>query len=325
MDTARSTPAPARPHFVTTSHGQLRVWTLGSGPAVIVLPGLLKSPGQRACECAERLPGCHVIAVELPGLGASSAGTGPALQIAEAALRSWIDGLDQPVALLAFDLAGPLAARLSMLCPRIATRLWLESDRHQQAQDAFSPLQGLELQWDGTHLVRLWSHLRDQDMRDPARPLRARTEGPPYLSAEELDDALLCFGQDTAQYQALWNALAQASPEVGRGIARGDFSHAEALADFGLRTAPLGRLSAAMPAQGIVRQYVDVSRGRVHLRRAGHGPQLLLAFLAGAGSSANLDPLLAGLADRFTVVAPDYIGQGGGLLVFSAISDGTQS
>jgi pimeloyl-ACP methyl ester carboxylesterase len=66
-----------------------------------------------------------------------------------------------------------------------------------------------------------------------------------------------------------------------------------------------------LPAgKGIARQYVDVSRGRVHLRRAGNGGQLVMAFLAGAGSSSNLDPLVHGLSDEFTVVAPDYIGQG---------------
>ena len=152
-------------------------------------------------------------------------------------------------------------------------------------------------------------------MLDPADSRRARTGGT-YLSAEEIDEAVLCFGVDTASYGLHWNHAIDScrSLHLDDPSAQQCSSSDEAVAYLresqpwpsqAIDFAPQER-----PASTVTRDYVQVSRGRVHLRRAGTGPRLLLAFLAGAGSSANLEPLLKGLSHARTVVAPDYIGQG---------------
>ena len=311
MDTARSPAIAPKPLFVDTSLGQLRAWTVGSGPAVVVLPGLLKGPVQRARECAALFPDCSVVVLELPGLGASfplPAGGPPQ---AFEAVADWLGRLDQDVALLAFDFAGPVAHALLEKCPQLVEATWLGKDHVERAARNGHRLSMMGLQWDGTHLTRLWSHLRDQDRLDPANPLRVRIDAEPYMTAEELDEAMLCFGQDPHAYEVLWNFLLDAPTGLPRlrECASGADS-ITALATFARRGPAFAMPPSLTRGQSIVRQYVDVSRGRVHLRRAGEGRQLVMAFLAGAGSSSNLEPLLQGLSDRFTVVAPDYLGQG---------------
>lgn len=300
------------PHFVTTSNGQLRIWTDGTGPALVVLPGLMKGPQWRLRECAAAFPGYAVVVVELPGLGGSSA-VDPATPLdlvdrVAGRLAEWMNELGQGVVLLAFDRTAALAELLVDRCPNIrrAAKVTMAEPYHQ-------PMAPLDLQWDGTHLIRMWSHLRDLDMLSPANRAKVRVDAVPYMTAEDLDEAMLCFAQRPVSYSELWNGLGDrvGRPSTLPGCVT--VSEAETL----LRDALIGEpdftmTSSPPPALGIARQYVDVSRGRVHLRRAGSGRRLLLAFLAGAGSSSNLEPLLKGLSDRYTVVAPDYIGQGDG-------------
>lgn len=252
-------------------------------------------------------PGCSVVVVELPGLGGSFAfDEGDPIQAIEA-VADWVRGLEQGVGLLAFDLAAPAAIRLVAMCQNIVSAVGVGN-----ATSAEHRLPRSGLQWDGTHLTRIWHHIRARDMLDPANPLKVRLDEAPYMTAEDLDEAVLCFGQDPHAYAELWNCLAEMStgasslPQctyLSQAAAQlNDFVPAGAAFAFTSKSPPVG--------PGIIRQYVDVSRGRVHLRRAGNGKELVMAFLAGAGSSSNLEPLLQGLSDRFTVVAPDYIGQG---------------
>lgn len=311
MDTARSSAMAPKPTFVDTALGQLRLWTAGSGPALVVLPGLLKSPSQRARECVAQFPGCSIVVVELPGLGASCPLPEAGPRQAFEAVANWIGALGQDVALLAFDLAGPVAHRVLEQCPGVAEAAWVGKAHLDRAAAQGHRLSSLNLHWDGTHLTRLWSHLRDSDMLDPVNALRVRLDTVPYMTAEDLDESVLCFGQEPGAYEALWNFLLDApagSPRLRECATTADA--ATVLKAFVSRGQSFAMPPSQVQGQGIVRQYVDVSRGRVHLRRAGNGRQLVMAFLAGAGSSSNLEPLLQGLSDRFTVVAPDYLGQG---------------
>lgn len=312
MDDTRNTQAAVQPHFIETPRGQLRVWQVGQGPAVVVLPGLLKGPVQRARECAVMFPGCTILAFELPGIGASFTLPSHLLRESISAICDGLDSLNQSVALVAFDLAGPLAEAVAQRSSKVTVAVWLERARFDHASRNANALQGFGLQWDGCHLVRLWNHLRDHDRLDLRHPLRVRMDAAPYMTAEELDEAVLCFGENPQAYEDMWNFLAgepvtsHRLVECATPLEAVSVVHAALDGHAYFQPAPSPSFSL-----GISRRYVDVSRGRVHLRRAGQGP-LLLAFLAGAGSSANLSSLLHGLSDRFTVVAPDYIGQGDG-------------
>lgn len=59
----------------------------------------------------------------------------------------------------------------------------------------------------------------------------------------------------------------------------------------------------------ITRHFVDVGARRVHYRRAGSGPALLMAHQS-PRSSAELEPLMARWAAHFTCIAPDTPGFG---------------
>ncbi|WP_051330092.1 alpha/beta fold hydrolase [Niveispirillum irakense] len=59
----------------------------------------------------------------------------------------------------------------------------------------------------------------------------------------------------------------------------------------------------------IRRGFTDGPHGQIHYRRAGQGEPILL-FHASPASSKQLEPLIAGLADRFDVIAPDTPGNG---------------
>lgn len=59
----------------------------------------------------------------------------------------------------------------------------------------------------------------------------------------------------------------------------------------------------------IRRGFADGPHGQIHFRRAGQGPTILL-FHASPGSSRQLEPVIAALADRFDVIAPDTPGNG---------------
>lgn len=300
------------PRFITVPDGQLRVWIDGDGPPLVILPGLLRGPVHRTREAAALFPQHKIIAVEMPGLGASSTTTGVGISQAAAAIRHWLMRFHEPINLLACDLAIPVAMKLLDSCEIIRRVALLQARINVEAPAGGRPLADLALENDGTHLLKLWAHLRSQDMLRPDDPLRAR-DGDRYMSAEELDEALLCFGVTPSVYAQYWNeaiesrdAAASLPPRVAQCDSLG--GAALFLADDSPSfNAPLP--GDDLPEEAITRQYVQIGRGRVHLRRAGRG-RLILAFLAGAGSSANLAPLLEGLSESFLVVAPDYIGQG---------------
>ncbi len=61
----------------------------------------------------------------------------------------------------------------------------------------------------------------------------------------------------------------------------------------------------------IRRAFLDLPDGQLHYRRAGPGTASLILLLhASPGSSRQLVPLIAGLAERYDVIAPDTPGNG---------------
>lgn len=99
--------------------------------------------------------------------------------------------------------------------------------------------------------------------------------------------------------------------DIGNSFERKRELIAEAFAEFGAAgAAPSDRDSIGSSA-AISRQFVDGRSGQVHLRFAGDrsAPALLLLHDA-PGSSEQAEPLIARLAERFFVVAPDLPGNG---------------
>ena len=60
---------------------------------------------------------------------------------------------------------------------------------------------------------------------------------------------------------------------------------------------------------GLTRHFVTLGNRQVHYRRMGSGPALL-ALHRLPRSSADLIPFMQDVADRFTVIAPDFAGYG---------------
>jgi pimeloyl-ACP methyl ester carboxylesterase len=228
----------------------------------------------------------------------------------------WLESIPGAHEVVAFDFAMPFAIDLQRTAHCPLKLGWIEANRVDEWPVSEDKLDDLEIVDDGTHLTKLWAHLRRRDMVSPTDVRRARSAGT-YLSSEELDEAILCFGVEPALYSRYWNLATNAARNeqfLSSSFSERFESLEEAsgnLVGSGSAHSKIAISSSVQRSRSrVTRHYVEVSRGRVHLRRAGDGDRLLLAFLAGAGSSINLEPLLTGLSHSRLVVAPDYIGQG---------------
>lgn len=307
------------PHYVTTAQGQMRVWRSGSGPALLVLPGLIAAASVRADTVSRALPGRSVVALDLPGTGGSSAVpvddvAGLARQVAEAAR---ILGLGAcPV--LAFDLCAPLAVALAEGAGpwRPAEILLIDADAAEGWAERGLRPSPLAPRADGTHLAVLWAHLRDAHVLEPRNPRLPAAQGAPLPDPAALDAMLRTAAAAPECYELLWSLCADAMATVEASGAR-RLSGIEELGDALAPTASgpkgVGPLPPTRPfadPMAVWHDYVDTPGGRVHLRRAGRG-RPLLAFQSAPGSSAPLLPLLHGLAgEQREVIAPDYLGNG---------------
>ncbi len=285
-----------RPHYVTTAHGQLRLFSAGAGHAVLVLPGLIRGAAMLAARLASMAPdiGFHVL--ELPGIGGSAGVKVAAAEEAIAAAAERAGLRAAPV--LAFDLAAALCGRLAgpvVAAESQAARNW--------ARLGIAP-PDLTPRADGTHLTALFAHIRDRHVLDPADPDRAAREGETLPDATELDSTVVAAAVRPQAYAALWaRCLKGPLPER-------DLATQAALASLRALKKEAVALPATAPGPGIWCDHMDLPRGRQHLRRAGTHGRLLIALQSAPGSAAPLAPLLDGLSDRRRVVAPDYIGNG---------------
>ncbi len=304
------------PHYVTTAEGQLRVWRSGSGPDLLVLPGLITAASVCADTLSRALPGWTVTVVDLPGTGGSAAVWGEDVPTLARRIADAADALGlPPCPLLAFDLAAPLA--LAMTGPWTPdTVLLVEAETAEGwAARGLRPAP-LAVRDDGTHLAVLWAHLRDTHVLGPRDPRRPAAQGAPLPDPAALDAMLRTAATAPERYEALWSLCLEAMPTVTAAGNAQRFTGVEALGDA-LAPAASGRPAARpLPATrpfadpaAVWHDYVDTPQGRVHLRRAGRG-RPLLALQSAPGSSAPLLPLLHGLAGEREVIAPDYLGNG---------------
>ena len=311
-------PAP-EPAYVTVRGGQVRLFRTGAGPDLVVLGGLALGAAATAASIAEACRGWRVTVLEPPGIGGSAdcefgSPDDIADRLAEA-IR--LCGFGR-MALVALDLAGtfaiPVAGRLARWPDAVCTigmaraRAWLASGR-------VPPPPGPTT--DGTHLPALWTFLRDLHVFEAGDPTQPARDGDPIPSPTVLDATIVAAATRPGGYTALWSACADG---MGRDTAEPrprPFDDLDALArhlgglDVPAGTAPLPRPSPGPPG-GIWHDEIATARGRLHVRRAGHGAGQapLVVLPTGGGSSAQFAPVVTGLARDRDVVAVDYRGNG---------------
>lgn len=278
----------ATPHYVTTPWGQLRLWVAGQGRPVLVLPGLIRAAETVADDLAEQ--GLTAYVVELPS----------EIQLANlrAAIRRVAETLGLAQSVLAYD----LSAALYLGC--VALDSYRAKGWRQLGLIDLDPT----LRIDGTHLTALHAHIRNAHLLTPNDPQRADRGGPPLPDAEALHAATMAAAVKPEFYAALWNdCLRHAATIEGPG------DLAEALAQLGPPPAQV-RLPKPTPAPPISCDYLDVPRGRLHLRLIpGSGRPLVMLHSAPGGSAPLRDlMLMLSLTDGANrpVIAPDYLGNG---------------
>ncbi|WP_460451066.1 alpha/beta fold hydrolase [Alsobacter sp. SYSU BS001988] len=309
-DRARTGPEP-RPHYLTVAGGQIRIWRCGEGPDVAVLHGLTLGAEATAARIAASCPGWRVTVLELPGVGGSAGLASADVASAAASLDAALDACVSPDApLVACDLAIAVAGHL-----RRRPLLSLGAEAAQAWAARGWRLPPLAPRQDGTHLTALWAHLRDAHLFIPDDPTQPAPTGEALPTPEELASTVTAAAVDPAAYERLWSACLDA--------ARVDAPHLEGVRVGGVdalpaalaglaKPSPAPRLPATAPLPGdaVWNQYVETSRGRMHLRRAGGAGRPLLVIPTGGGSSAQFAPVVAGLARGRQTFSVDYLGNG---------------
>jgi pimeloyl-ACP methyl ester carboxylesterase len=294
--------ARATPHYVTTAAGQLRVWSVGDGPPVVVLPGLVRAAAVVAARLAAAAPDLAFRVIEPPGIGGSAEVACDSVEAIVHAVRSAIATLSlEKAPVLAFDLAAPIATALGGPCALVnlaEARAW-----------ACRPLRppALEPRPDGTHLTALFAHLRDAQILDPETGRQAARLGDPLPLPAELDAMLVTAAIRPQAYATLWSSCCAAAKTIDAPAVDLD----AALAFLrGTARGTAKKIPRATPTSAIWRDYVDTPRGRVHLRLSGPDRLPLIALHSAPGSAAPLRSLLAGLGGGRRIIAPDFIGNG---------------
>jgi pimeloyl-ACP methyl ester carboxylesterase len=304
----------AVPHYVTIDDGQVRIWRAGTGPSLVVLPGLAVGAAVTASRLAALCQGWSITAIELPG--AMPKNDAPSLEPMSRHIVATLKvlGLERSV-LAAIDMAAPLAALVTRHIAPPATILVGEGRAQAWTRRAPS-LASLAPRADGIHLAALFAHLRDLDILEPSDRMRPARHGSAYLDADERHATFIAWAADPLAYARMWTLCAA---EIARG--RDNIPGAVACAGADELPTILATIRDSAPhappvpatrssANGIWCDYADIADGRVHLRRAGRQGRPLLVFQSAPGSSAPLCGLIEALATDRQVIAPDYLGNG---------------
>lgn len=308
--------ADPRPHYVTTSRGQVRLWQAGSGANLVALAGLTTAASLKARELAELLPGWRVTVVELPGVGGSSAiafaGADEAAWAVAEALE-WLGG--EPCVLAGFDLSGPVAVLLADRLPTpLAELVMVGGDAARAWATSYVDPGDLSPRQDGAHLTALWSFLRDRHLLDPADRGQPAAAGEPLPDETALSETFVAAMVRPQRFAAIWRNCAEAMRATDTGTARAVSLTADLPAVLAGIALPDARSvvpeTAPLPGRSIWHQYVETANGRIHLRRAGGEGRPTLVIPTGGGSCAQFAPVISGLAEGRSVFAVDYLGNG---------------
>ncbi|RAI00821.1 alpha/beta hydrolase [Acuticoccus sediminis] len=294
------------PHYVTLPGGQIRVWRCGEGPDLLVLAGLTRAAEDEAALVARHAPGWRVTAVELPGVGGSSAYPAPDLATLAEAVRALAGacGLDG-AAVLGIEHGAVLAHAAGIGRRAVAVGL----DRVAGWAGTAQRLPDIAPRQDGTHLTALWSFIRDRHILGPDDATQPARTGDPLPTAEALDRTITAAAVEPERFATLWATLTTAAlPDMPSAATFADLAGTLGAADGPSATAPL---PPTAPREGIWHRYVETARGRLHLRCAGASGPPTLVIPTGGGSSAQFAPVVLGLAAAGRAAfAVDYFGNG---------------
>ncbi len=314
-------PALVQPYFLATPSGPLRLWRGGTGPHLVVLPGLLRSAAVVARTLAEACPDWSLTVIELPGIGGSAAIAPQNVQHIAAVIDDALSQLGvDAAALLAYDLCTPIATALAARRgPCFSVVLQDVASAREWVRRGVCP-PSLDLREDGTHLAALWAHLRDLAMLDPADPLRVSRHGHVIPSSADFDAAVVAAAVVPQRYESLWDCCVEGFQDPSGVHAQPD---AAGLPGYLAGLAPrLPVTLTSVPAattdsqsNGLRHGYVQTPEGRVRVRRAGSGSgggggRSLLMFHSAPGSAEPLEALMQGLATDREVIVCDYLGNG---------------
>lgn len=304
----------SEPSYVATAGGEARIWVAGSGGPVLVLGGLVAAASSRA-DALARIGGATFVVVELPGFGQSVDGTPrPTVESSAHFVTAVREALGLETApILAFDGASAISAvligRNAIAADRVGVvdaalvEQWRAGTAGDTAGNVDSSLarHGTPRS-DGLHLSELWSFLRDRALLSGARVSPSGGELPPVA---ELEAGFLSAIEDPEGYWALWSECIGSGREpLGQRLA--DSAGIESW----IRSAVEPRAWTKPEGGATSRMYVQTPRGRVHCRVRRGGERTVFALASAPGSTEPLTPLLDRLGERFTVIAPDYLGNG---------------
>ena len=306
--------------FVTLgdSSRQVHYRRAGSGRPVVVLPAAPDSSlAAEPFSTGIAARGQTVFALDTPGYGESDPlpGVDPSMEDFADALSSTFDALGLECADVVGSGSGAtLAVAFAVRHHRRVRSLVLQEPVTSQPEELawmqsnFTP--SLAPEWDGSHLLRAWMIRHDMHVfrpwfaRTPAARLNSSLPSTAELHREFVD--LLRAGER-------WGDADQAAFRFDLPAALGNV-RVPILGRFGeTETHQNGRAperSIASRRPGFTREYVDVSFGQVHLRRAGPVGVPLLMLHASPSSSRTVLPLAEMLSQQRPVVAMDISGFG---------------
>ena len=308
----------AVPHYVTIDDCQMRIWRAGAGPGLAVLPGLAVGAAVTASRLAALCPGWSVTAIELPG--ALLTEDAQSLEAVGRRIAATLEVLGLAALGSGRDRSGDVAGG-GRGTPHPADVDDLRRRRHRTGlgtricRPHRSPPRS-----DGTHLTRLFAHLRDLEILEPCDRSRPARSGSAYLDPDERHETFVAWAADPLAYARHVDALRRRDRTHSRprGGADGTSMRHDrgasgaARGDRGSRRRSRRPFRPRARRRGIWCDYADIADGRVHLRRAGKPGRRrpLLVFQSAPGSSAPLSGLIEGLAADRQVIAPDYLGNG---------------
>lgn len=322
MSGQQHAPGNVRPHYATTVHGQLRLHLAGDGQAAVVLVGPTQSAAWVAGRLGEQLPGRRVVAVEMPGCGGSARVSAQStVEAAEAIVEALAWLRDEPTDLVVLDLATAFAPIVAAaLRPTSVVLADLDSARGWTAQGVVPP--SADPRTDGSHLLALWTFLRDRRLALADDAALARSTGPALPAVPELSDGFVAAATDPHAFADWWQRatsdLEAAVKELADATGAADLDAVPAalagpVATHGVPAPdlPTGPPPTA-PESGnrVWHQYVETALGRAHVRRSGNTGRPVMVLPTGGGSAQQFAPVVQGLAVDRTVAALDYFGNG---------------
>lgn len=304
----------AVPYYLTSGGGQVRVWRRGEGSDLIVLGGLTLAAEAVANRLAEANPGRRITALELPGIGGSTAIGDASLMSMSAVLAELLRAAELThFSLVAHELAAALIPGMRRVLGGSVSYVSIGGGRAAQWAQRVGERLDIEPRQDGSHLNVLWHHLRNWELLEPHNPSMPAKDGDVISSPDELSQTFVAAATDPSGYARMWSLclreIGQALDDVKDVASFAEVANQLSEQDAPASAVPLPR-TAALPAGAIWHDCVQTSRGRIHIRRSGASGTPLLVVPTGGGSSAQFAPVVAGLAKGRQAFSVDYFGNG---------------